>query len=141
MNKIFLSGNLTKAPEVRYTPNGKAVVKTGIAVQRPYKNPQGQYDVDFFNLTAWDKTAEFCGKYFHKGSRVFVEGRLNTYSYTGQDGVKRFGVDVQVENIEFGGDKRGQSEESEQTKKPPQNENSDDEFIGDEIPDYRVPFH
>lgn len=139
MNKIFLSGNLTKEPEVRYTPSGKAVVKTGVAVQRPYKNPQtGQYDVDFFNITAWDKTAEFIGKYFRKGSRIFVEGRLYTYTYTGQDGIKRSGVDVQVDSVEFGGGKQ----ESGHEKTPPSNQNNydDDEFIGDEIPDNRVPF-
>ena len=60
MNKIFLSGNLTRDPEVRYTPAGKAYSKMGIAVNRPYSKEK---TVDFFNLTAWDKTAEFCGKY------------------------------------------------------------------------------
>ena len=139
MNKIFLAGNLTKDLEVRYTPKGKAVVKTGIAVQRPYKNPQtGQYDVDFFNITAWDKTAEFMGKYFRKGSRVIVEGRLYTFSYTGQDGIKRSGVDVQVDSVEFGG--QSKAEQSVQEKTPSSNSHDDDEFIGEEIPDSRIPF-
>ena len=164
MNKIFLSGNLTRDPEVRYTSSGKAMAKMGIAVQRPIKNAEGQYDVDFFNLTAWEKTAEFCSRYFRKGSRVFLEGRVQTYSYTGQDGVKCSGIDIQVENIEFGSSKRddnsgasaGESNPAPRNNQPPAQNNSgnknasddfdkgdsfdEDEFIGDDIPDHKVPF-
>ena len=169
MNKIFLSGNLTRDPELRYTPNGKAMAKMGIAVQRQFKNSEtGQYDVDFFNLTAWDKTAEFCGRYLHKGSRVFVEGRVQTYSFVGQqDGVKRSGIDIQIETIEFGSSKRDDTstantatnstnQPAPRNNQPPAQNNfngqkanddfgdggsyDEDEFIGDEIPDSKVPF-
>ena len=102
MNKIFISGNLTRDPEIRYTQSGKAVAKIGIAVNRPFAKEK---EVDYFNLTAWEKTAEFCGKYFTKGSRVLVEGRLQTYSYEDKDGVKRSGIDIFVDNIEFAGGK------------------------------------
>ena len=102
MNKIFISGNLTQDPEIRYTQSGKAVAKMGIAVNRPFSKEK---EVDFFNLTAWEKTAEFCGKYLTKGSRVLVEGRLQTYSYEGKDGVKRSGVEIWIDNIEFAGSK------------------------------------
>lgn len=145
MNKVFLTGNLTRDPEVKYTPNGKAVSRMGIAVARRFKNAEtGQADVDFFNLTAWDKTAEFCVRYLRKGSRVLIEGRLQTYSYTGQDGVKRSGVDIQVENIEFAGANKRDGDSGEKyTPKPsstPSNADFDDDFTGEEISDEKLPF-
>ncbi len=146
MNKVFLTGNLTKDPEVKYTPSGKAMSRMGIAVSRRFKNAEtGQTDVDFFNLTAWEKTAEFCGRYLKKGSRVLVEGSLRTYSYTGQDGTKRSGVDIWVDNIEFAGSKQRDGESSGEryvTKPstPPANDNFDDDFSGDEISDEKLPF-
>ena len=70
MNKIILSGNLTKDVELRYTPSGKAFARVGIGVSRKVKNSDGKYDSDFFNLVAWDKTAEFFGRYLAKGSKV-----------------------------------------------------------------------
>lgn len=99
MNKVFISGNLTRDPEIRYTQSGKAYARMGIAVKRPFAKDA----VDFFNLVAWEKTAEFCGKYMHKGSRVLVEGRLQTSSYE-KDGVKHNATDVLIDNIEFAGD-------------------------------------
>jgi len=102
MNKVFLSGNLTRDPEVRYTQTGKGFARMGIAVNRPYTKEK---TVDFFNLTAWEKTAEFCGRYLRKGSRVLVEGRLQTSNYENKDGVKVNAVDVVVDNIEFAGGK------------------------------------
>lgn len=103
MNKVFLSGNLTRDPEVRYSQAGKAFAKMGIAVNRPYSKEKA---VDFFNLTAFDKTAEFCGRYMTKGTRVLVEGRLQTSSYENKDGVKVNSVDIMIDNIEFAGAKR-----------------------------------
>ena len=166
MNKVILSGRLTRDPEIKYTPNGKAVTRMGIAVNRRFKNAEtGQADVDFFNMTAWEKTAEFCGRYLRKGSRVFVEGRIQTYNYVGQDGVKRSGVDILVENIEFGESKRAdggdsgmgnrydvEPQTSRYDNKPsvPTTSNNndfaggdnfgDDDFVGEELPDHSVPF-
>ena len=156
MNKVFLSGNLTRDPEVRYTPSGKAMAKMGIAVQRGYrsKNADGtqqQPEVDFFNLTAWEKTAEFCGRYLRKGSRVLLEGRLQIYNYTGQDGIKRSSVDIQVENIEFASSKRADDTgtQYEQPARPAPDPapsapvddyGFDDEFVGKDLSDDNVPF-
>ena len=106
MNKVFLSGNLTRDPEVRYTQQGMAYARMGIAINRRYKDKDS---VDFFNLVAWDKTAEFSGKYLTKGSRVLVEGSLRTNSYENKDGVKVNTVDVFVDSIEFAGSKRQDS--------------------------------
>ena len=126
MNKIFISGNLTRDPEIRYTQSGKAVAKMGIAVNRPFSKEK---EVDFFNLTAWEKTAEFCGRYLTKGSRVLVEGRLQTYSYEGKDGVKRSGVDIWIDNIEFAG---GKTEKKSDEPK--------DEWDGAPVDDDDMPF-
>ena len=104
MNKVFLSGNLTRDPEVRYTQSGKAFARMGIAVRRPFSKDKDA--VDFFNLVAWEKTADFCGRYMTKGTRILVEGRLQTSSYENKDGVKVNAVDVIVDNIEFAGAKR-----------------------------------
>ena len=104
MNKVFLSGNLTRDVEVRYTQSGKAFARMGIAVRRPFSKDKDA--VDFFNLVAWERTAEFCGRYMTKGTRVLVEGRLQTSSYENKDGVKVNTVDVVIDNIEFAGSKR-----------------------------------
>ena len=107
MNKVFLSGNLTKDPEVRYSQSGKAFTKMGIAVNRPYSKEKV---TDFFNLTAFNKTAEFCGNYLRKGSRVLVEGTLQTSTYENKEGVKVNSFDILVDNIEFASSKRSEGE-------------------------------
>ncbi len=114
MNKVILSGNLTRDPEIRYTQNGKAIAKMGIAVNRRFSRDT----VDFFNLTAWDKTAEFCSRYLKKGSSVIVEGRVENDNYEGKDGVKHYSVNIQIENIEFGSSSRRQGGSSESEPEP-----------------------
>ena len=109
MNKVFLSGNLTRDPEVRYSQSGKAFAKMGIAVNRPYSKEKV---VDFFNLTAFNKTAEFCGRYMTKGTRVLVEGSIQTDNYENKDGSKVYSVGIIVDNIEFAGAKRDTGSDS-----------------------------
>ena len=143
MNKVFLSGNLTRDPEVRYTQTGKAFARMGIAVRRQFSKDKDA--VDFLNIVAWEKTAEFCGRYFAKGSRVLVEGRLQTSSYENRDGVKVNAVDVLIDNIEFADSKRvsngggdiGGGNYPDQTadtysrrQPPPPKKNEFDEFEG-----------
>ena len=101
MNKVILTGNLTRDPEVRYTQSGKAVARLGIAVTRTFNKDQ----TDFFSMTAWDKQAEFCGRYLKKGSRVLVEGRVENNNYE-KDGVKHYSDQIVVERIEFGDSKK-----------------------------------
>ena len=105
MNKVILSGNLTRDPEVRYSQSGTAFAKTGIAVNRPYSK-NSETTTDFFNITAFGKTAEFCGRYLKKGTSVIVEGRIQNDNYEGKDGVKHYAVNIMVDNIEFAGSKR-----------------------------------
>ena len=112
MNKVILSGNLTRDPEVRYTQSGTAYAKMGIAVNRPYtsKSTEGQPTVDFFNMTSWGKQAEFCGRYLKKGSSVIVEGRVENDNYEDKNGVKHYSVNIMVEHIEFAGRKSSSGE-------------------------------
>ena len=99
----------------------------GIAVRRQFSKDKDA--VDFFNLVAWEKTAEFCGKYFMKGSRVLVEGRLQTSSYENKDGVKVNAVDVLIDNIEFADSKRA---DNAVNRNEPRNSQKDD-YHFDEI--------
>lgn len=134
MNKVFLSGNLTRDPELKTTQSGKSYVRVGIAVKRPYVKEA----VDFFNLVAWEKTAEVLAKWFAKGSRALIEGRLQTGFYENKDGVKINTVDVIVENVEFGSSKKSddtpKSDDTNPYSKPK------DDFPGEPIDPEDTPF-
>lgn len=101
MNKVILCGHLTRDVEIRHGQSTD-VARVGIAVNRPFSKDKA---VDFFNLTAFGKTAEFMSKYLGKGSRVLIEGRLQTSTYE-KDGVKRTATDIIIEQVEFAGGKR-----------------------------------
>ena len=100
MNKVILTGNLAKDVDVRYTQSGKTMARTSIAVNQGYKDKQ---TADFFNLVAWEKTAELFKKYLHKGSKILVEGRLKNNNYEDSKGVKHYDIDIIVDSIEFMG--------------------------------------
>lgn len=100
MNKVFLMGRLTKDAELRYTQSGTAVASFSMAVDRRYKKGEEQ-QADFINCVAWQKTAEFISQYFRKGSKIIVEGRLQTRYYEPEDGSKRWITEVVVEQAEF----------------------------------------
>ena len=103
LNKVLLIGNLTKDPELRYTPNGTAVANIRIAVNRKFKDRSGELKEDtcFITVTAWDKQAEICNQYLQKGRQVFVEGILQSRSWDAPDGQKRSTIDVRAERIQF----------------------------------------
>ena len=103
LNKVLLIGNLTKDPELRYTPSGTAVVNLRIAMNRRYKDKNGENkeEVCYVTVTAWDKQAEVCNQYLTKGRPVFVEGRLQTRSWEGSDGQKKTTMDIRAERIQF----------------------------------------
>ena len=102
MNKVILMGNLTRDVEIKEYANNTTVARAGIAVNRPFKNKE----VDFFNLVAFNKTAEFLSKYFAKGSKILVEGYLRTSNYTDKDGNKKTSTEIIIEQIEFAGAKK-----------------------------------
>jgi single-strand DNA-binding protein len=102
MNKVTLIGRLTRDPEVRYSQgnNSTAIARYTLAVDRRYKRDEGQ-QADFISCVAFGKTAEFAEKYLHKGTKIAVNGRIQTGSYTKQDGQKVYTTDVVVEEHEF----------------------------------------
>ncbi len=111
LNKVFLIGNLTRDPELRYTPSGTAVVGLRLAVNRRYKDKTGamKEDTCFITVNAWDRQAEVCNQYLKKGSPIFVEGRLQSRSWDTQDGQKRSTIDIQAERVQFLSSGQGQS--------------------------------
>lgn len=113
MNKVILIGNLTKDPELSTTTNGVNVVRFSLAVSRRYTNSEGERETDFFNIVAWRGLADFCHKYFRKGSRAAVVGNLQNRSYDAQDGTKRFVTEIIADEIEFAG-ARPQSNDGDQ---------------------------
>lgn len=106
LNKVLLIGNLTKDPELRYTPGGTAVANLRLAVNRKFKDRTGELKEDtcFVTVTAWDKQAEICNQYLQKGRPIFVEGILQSRSWDTPDGQKRSTIDVRAERIQFLGD-------------------------------------
>jgi len=101
VNHVALIGRLTNDPEIRATNGGSQVANFSIAVNRNFKNASGNYDADFINCIAFGKTAEFVEKYFFKGMKAAVQGRIQTGSYTNRDGNKVYTTDVIVSDIEF----------------------------------------
>ncbi len=103
LNKVFLIGNLTRDPELRYIPSGSAVATFTVAVNRVYKSQAGEKkeQVSFIRVVVWGRRAEVCGEYLSKGSPVFVEGRLQSRDWQTQDGQKRNTVEVVADNIQF----------------------------------------
>ena len=112
MNKFQFLGRLTKEPEVRYTANTNSQVTVfPLAVNRRFKQ-EGQPDADFFNLTAFGKTAEFCSKYYKKGQQVLVEGRIQNRTWEDQNGQKRYATDYIIEQAYFADSRRDNAEGS-----------------------------
>jgi single-strand DNA-binding protein len=101
MNNCVLIGRLTRDPELRYTPNGVAVANFDLAVDRPTTNQQGEREVDFIRIVAWQKQAENCANYLKKGRLVAVEGRLQIRNYETQDGQKRKAAEVVASFVQF----------------------------------------
>lgn len=102
-NKVLLLGNLTKDPELRYTPQGAAVANLRLAVNRRYKDKNQEFkeEVCFITAVVWNKQAETCNQYLHKGSSVFVEGRLQSRSWEDNSGAKRNVIEVRAERVQF----------------------------------------
>lgn len=105
MNRIILSGNLTKDPELKQTNNGTTICAFTVACNRKFKDANGNRVTDFLNCVAWRQTAEFVAKHFSKGKAILVEGTLQTRSYDAQDGSKRYATEVICDNVEFCGHK------------------------------------
>ena len=112
MNKVILTGRLTKDPEISSSAAGTTFARFSIAVPRKYKK-EGDPDTDFFNCSTFGKTAEFVEKYFKKGNKIEVSGRLENNSYTNRDGKKVNDTRVMVEEADFG-ESKGSSQTQQQ---------------------------
>jgi single-strand DNA-binding protein len=103
VNKVILLGNLTRDPELKQTEGKKPVCIFGLATNRSWTSYTGEKheETEFHRIVAWDQWAKTCQKYLKKGRKVYVEGRLQSHPYTGQDGIERTGVEVVLEDLVF----------------------------------------
>jgi len=116
LNKVFLIGNLTRDPELKYTANGTGIARFGLAVNRTYNSQDGEKkETCFVDITAWDKLAEVCNEHLTKGRLILVEGRLQYQSWESEDGTKRSKIEVVAQNIQFLGGKSDDQNETEST--------------------------
>lgn len=101
LNRVQLIGNLTRDPELRYTPNGTAVCSFGLATNRSWTTDTGEKkeEAEFHRIVSWSKLAELCSQFLVKGRKVYVEGRLSTRSWTGQDGTQRNTTEVVIDDM------------------------------------------
>lgn len=101
MNKVVLLGRLTKDPDVKYTQTGKVVTQFTLAVDRPFKDADGNKETDFIPVAVWGKAAELVGNSCQKGHRLLVDGRLQIRSYEAKDGSKRWVSEIIANGVEF----------------------------------------
>jgi len=101
LNRVFLIGHLARDPEMRYTPSGTAVTTFTLAVSRPKTKDGAEQQPDWINCVVWQKTAENCANFLRKGSKVLLEGRIQTRSYDDKEGKKRYVTEVVGENVQF----------------------------------------
>jgi single-strand DNA-binding protein len=160
LNRVQLIGNLTRDPELRYTPAGNAVCTFGLATNRSWTTDAGEKreEVDFHRIVAWNKLAELCSQFLVKGRKVYVEGRLSTRNWTAQDGSQKSTTEVVIDDmilLDKQGGTAGAAEHSgpeesfdpeemgpaEKPKRPaakkeeaPTSTNKDDEVAPDDIP-------
>lgn len=101
LNRAQLIGNLTRDPELRYTPNGTAVCSFGLATNRTWKTEAGEKreEADFHNIVAWNKLAEICSQFLVKGRKVYVEGRISTRKWSAQDGTQRSTTEIVISDM------------------------------------------
>ncbi len=101
LNKVQLIGNLTRDPEMKQIPGGQVVTSFGIATNLTWTDQSGakQNKAEFHNIVAWRKLAEICGQYLKKGSKIYIEGRLQTRDWEGEDGVKRYRTEIVADNM------------------------------------------
>ena len=143
MNKVFLMGNIGKDIDIKYS-NEMPIARFSLAVKRKFAR-EGEQDTDWFNIVCFNKLAQFCEKYLHKGSRIIVIGRITTGSYTDKDGNKRYTTDIIADEIEFAQSKKEDQEtQQDAPKEAPQNDgfdNSGDGFMNINDMDADLPFN
>ena len=103
LNKVMIIGNVGTDPEMRFTPNGNPVTTFRIATSRSYTTPEGErrQETEWFTVVTWNKLAESCNQFLTKGKRAYIEGRLRTHSWEGQDGQRRSRVEIVADRVLF----------------------------------------
>ncbi len=114
LNRVFIIGNLTMDPELRFTPNGTAVANLRVAVNHRYQGASGDWveEASFFNVVAWGRQAEVCNEYLRKGRPVLIEGRLRSRSWETPEGQKRSAVEIVASRVQFLGKAETRSEDT-----------------------------
>lgn len=150
LNKVMLIGNITQDPEVRTTPSGASVTSFGLATNLVWtdKSGQKQEKAEFHNIVAWRRLAEIMGQYLHKGSKVYIEGRLQTNSWDDQSGNKKYRTEVVADNMIMldrkGASGGGSSNESNQPsynrEEPPAPQQQGSQSTEEEISVEDIPF-
>ena len=142
-NKAIIIGRVTKDPETRTTPNGQTVASIGVASNRVWNTNSGekQEKVEYHSIVAWGKLAEICGQYLTKGQLVLFEGRLETRTWDGQDGIKRSKTEIIAENMQMGpraraqeGGSTYQTNQNNQVAEEPIQNNTDQNQVKEEAP-------
>lgn len=152
LNRVQLIGNLTRDPELRYTPNGTAVCSFGIATNRNWTTDAGEKkdEAEFHNIVSWNKLAELCSQFLVKGSKVFVEGRLATRSWQAQDGTQKSKTEIVISDMilldgkrpAVSGEEPVQEEESQEPKEQKESKEGkeDQEAPSEEVAPDDIPF-
>ncbi len=153
LNKVLLIGNLTRDPEIRYTGSGVPVATFGLATNKSWKDSEGETKelAEFHNVVAWNKIAEICQQLLAVGMKVYIEGSLNTRSWEGDDGVKRYKTEIRVDEMilldskgkqgvgldEKGGEDNGPEKKEE---KAPEEDISENESVEEDPLEEDLPF-
>jgi single-strand DNA-binding protein len=153
MNRVVLVGRLTKDPELKYTPNGVAVCNFTLAVNRPFKNANGDNEADFIPCQVWRKPAENTANFLSKGSLAGVDGRIQVRNFEGQDGKRVYMTEIVADSVQFlepkkdgngGGQQRQQQQQQSQQQNNQQSRVDNDPFANDgqpiDIADDDLPF-
>ena len=142
LNKAMIIGNLTRDPEVKTTPSGQTVCTFGVATNLVWTDASGekQQRAEFHNVVAWRKLADICGKYLKKGNKVYIEGRLQTRDWEGQDGVKRYRTEIVAENMIMLDTKGANSGTGSRSKSQDEGSQPEPPAADDEIQVENIPF-
>lgn len=150
LNKVMLIGNLTRDPNLRYTPKGTAVCSFGLATNRSWSPADGgekQERVEFHNIVSWAKLAEICGQLLHKGDKAYLEGRLQTREWKGEDDQSRRTTEIVIDNMmllksaggyspskDSGGEGLPEELAPDQASSPAKDQVEETEDVSDDIP-------
>lgn len=125
MNRAVLVGRLTRDPDLRYTPNGVAVANFNLAVNRPFKDQNGESQADFINCVAWRKQAENLANFMKKGSQIGIDGRIQTRSYEDKDGKMVYVTEVVADSIQFLDSRKSETQRNNETNQRQAQQQSD----------------